>query len=109
MISCQDIINFIKSNKGKVLKFGNGFLIQVYEGETIQANISYNQNVPFIKMEQREDKSLSFFLEKTDETGVIDYSRGCKLGEDDPVISLFREFYDHPQIEKALIALLELH
>lgn len=108
MIISKEIIEFIRSHKGKTISYGNGYNIQVYNGDVLQANISYNSKEPFIKIEQRENKSITLFLERRDDNGIIDYSYGCKLMEDDPIINLYEKFKDHPKIENILIALLEL-
>lgn len=109
MISSKDIIEFIKNNKGQRIEYGSKYSIQVYDGDVLQANISHNYEEPFLKIEQRENESITLFLEKRNENGIIDYSHGCKLFEDDPIINLFEKFSDHPKIESVLIALLQLH
>lgn len=108
MISTKSIIELIKENQGKTIEYGNGYSIQVYNDNVLKANISFNHEEPFLKIEQRGDKSITLFLDRRDDEGFIDYSCGCKLMEDEPIINLYKKFSEHPRIEKALIALLEL-
>ena len=49
------------------------------------------------------------FLEEIDREGIIDYSHSCRLADNETIAGLFNTFSSHPQIEKALISLLELH
>lgn len=109
MINIDDIVAFIKENEGKTVQYGEGYYIQVYNGTTLQANISYKQEAPFLKIEQRFTESIDIFLEKEDKAGMIDYSKPCILPCGGNILGLFNEFGQHPQIERALIALLELH
>lgn len=109
MINTDDIAAFIKGNEGKTVQYGEGYYIQVYNGTTLQANISYKQEDPFLKIEQRSKCGIDIFLEKADEAGRIDYSKSCTLPYGGNISGLFNEFGQHPQIERALIALLELH
>lgn len=109
MINTEDIVEFIKENEGKNIPYGEGYYIQVYNGTTLQANISYKQEAPFLKIEQRSIESIDIFLEKEDKAGIIDYSRSCTLPYGGNISGIFNEFWQHPQIERALISLLELH
>ena len=109
MINTEDIVEFIKENEGKTISYGDGYRIQVYSGGTLQANISYKHEEPFLKIEQRFSNSIDICLEKEDKAGIINYSKSCTLPYGGNILGLFNEFGQHPQIEKALISLLELH
>ena len=109
MINTKDIVGFIKEKEGKVVQYGEDYYIQVYNGSTLQANISYKQEEPFLKIEQRCAESIDVFLEKEDKAGIIDYSKSCTLPYGGNISGLFNEFGQHPKIERALISLLELH
>ena len=109
MINTGEIINFIQRNKGKIVRYGEGYSIQVYDGSVLQANISYENKEPFLKIEQRIEGSIDVFLEEIDRDGIIDYSHSCRLADNETIAGLFSIFSSHPQIEKALISLLELH
>lgn len=109
MIQVKDIMEFIESNKGNTIDYGSGYSIQVYDGSILQANVSYNGELPFLKIEQRKNGSITVFMVYQDNNEIINYACGCTLLEDEPVINLFKKFSNHPKIERALIALLELH
>lgn len=109
MINTREIIDFIQKNKGKTVRYGDGYSIQVYDGSVLQANISCENKEPFLKIEQRIEGSINVFLEGIDRDGIIDYSHSCRLEDNETIAGLFSTFSSHPQIEKALIALLELH
>ncbi len=109
MTETKQLIEFIKKHKGEVIQYGNEYAIQVYDGDVIQANISCNKDIPFVKMEQRMQGSISLFLESEDDKGIIDYGNECKLMEHEPIINLFNTFKYHTKVEDALIALLKLH
>ena len=109
MINTREIIDFIQKNKGETVRYGAGYSIQVYDGDVLQANISYKAEQPFLKIEQRVEGSIDVFLEEIDREGIIDYSHSCRLADNETIAGLFNTFSSHPQIEKALISLLELH
>lgn len=109
MINTKDIVEFMKKNKGKTITYADKYYIQVYDGSVLQANISYEQDVPFLKMEQRIEGSIEIFLEGINKDGIIDYSNGCRLSCSENILSLYKTFSGHPKFERALISLLELH
>lgn len=106
MLQVGQIINYLEANKGKSIPYLGGYVIQVYNGISLQANISKNNALPFIKIEQRNSNTLSFFLEGED--GIIQYNNECCLKKDDNVLRIFQKFSTHPKIQDALISLLAL-
>ncbi len=109
MLNAKQLMDYMKENQGEILNYGEKFVIQVYNGPVLEACISVVGESPFLKIEPSKSKSISVFLEKTTEKGIIDYTNGCDLLESDSVMNLFNIFSEHPRIEQALIALLELH
>lgn len=106
MLQVEQIINYLENNKGKKICYHGSYVIQVYDGDRLQANISKNNLAPFMKIEQRNLNTLSFFLEGKEE--IINYNNECCLKKEDNVLSIFQKFNAHPKVQEALISLLAL-
>lgn len=106
MLQVEQIINYLENNKGTKICYLGSYEINVYNGDSLQANISKNNLVPFMKIEQRKLNTLSFFLEEKE--GIINYNNECCLKKEDNVLSIFQKFKSHPKVQEALISLLAL-
>lgn len=108
MLYTKEIMDYIQVNQGKNNTYGNKYSVQVYNGQTLQANITHNERT-IVKIEERAKGKLSFFLTKANEDDIISYAEGCELSSEDAVVNIFQTFSKHKDIEDVLIALLELH
>ena len=111
MKTVKDIKTFIDSKQSDLQNtyhIGTDYSFQVYRGVPRQAAMFFKDN-PILKIEERNEKGLSFFLAEEDNKKAINYSKGCYINNDESIVNIFLTFENHKNIEEVLAYLLLLN
>lgn len=118
MKKVKDFMVYLQNHRGETNLIGTEYSIQVYDNDSMQANIRKRNvdvlggsNCAFAKFEERKKRRLSLFLNVVENgipTEEINYGPVCVLEEGDDFSQLFKVFGDHPDFEPLMIALMQL-
>lgn len=107
MKTVKELKEYLEANRGKTNSY-EGFTIQVYDGNALQAQIQ-RKGISVVKIEQRGENGLNFFLQREECLKDIDYGPRSYIKDDESLVKIMEEFKDHVNVEYVIAALMLLH